>query len=75
LFWIKFPYSSCDLIELKQFAENKSMKPHISRVIQFEVIEAIRKGINDLIGRRVKGKLVVRINPDQALVNTLTSSI
>ena len=66
LFWIKFPYSSFDLIQLKQFAENKSMKPHVSREIPFEDIEAIRKGINDLLGRRVKGKLVVRINPDPA---------
>ena len=42
------------------------MKPHESREMPFEDIKAIRKGINDLIGRRVKGKLVVRINPDPA---------
>ena len=35
------------------------MKPHEYREIPFEDIEAIRKEINDLIGRRVKGKMVV----------------
>ena len=63
LFWIKFPHSSGDLKQLSEFIEAGKVKPYISREIPYDIME-IRRALNDIISRRVKGKIIVRLSPD-----------
>ena len=73
LFWIKFPHSSQQLKQLQEWCDcdntqnsvedaNK-LTVHVSKVIQFNP-DAVQHAMDDIMSRRVQGKLVVKIYED-----------
>ena len=60
LFWIRLPQSSQDLQLLAKWVTEGKLKPKIAREVDF-CPEAVQEALDELLSRRVKGKLVVRL--------------
>lgn len=60
LFWIRFPKSSGELETLAQWCREGLLKPVISREVDFSP-EAVQHAMDEIMLRRVQGKLVVNI--------------
>ena len=60
LFWIRFPDTSGDLQQLAQWCTEGKLTPSVSREVDFAP-EAVQHAMEELLSRRVKGKLVVHI--------------
>jgi reticulon-4-interacting protein 1, mitochondrial len=60
LFWIRFPKSSGELKKLAQWCREGKIKPCISREVDFSP-EAVQDALDEILCRRVQGKLVVKI--------------
>jgi NADPH:quinone reductase-like Zn-dependent oxidoreductase len=61
LFWIRFPQSSDELEQLYQWCQEGKLKPKISCEVEFSP-EAVQQAMDDLLSRRVQGKLVVNVS-------------
>lgn len=61
LFWIRFPKSSEELNQLKEWADENRLTPTTSDVMEFTP-EAVQQAFDRISDRRVQGKLVVRIH-------------
>lgn len=65
LFWIRFPKSSGELQTLAQWCHDGLLKPLVSREVDFSP-EAVHDAMNQIMSRRVQGKLVVKIAAESA---------
>jgi NADPH:quinone reductase-like Zn-dependent oxidoreductase len=63
LFWIRFPKSSQELAQLKQWCEEGKLKSSVAERVKFTQ-EDVQKAFDDILTRRVRGKLVVQVNPE-----------
>lgn len=63
LFWIRFPKSSEELKQLKEWADDNRLTPTTSEVMDFTP-EAVQQAFDRIMDRRVQGKLVVRIHDE-----------
>jgi reticulon-4-interacting protein 1, mitochondrial len=61
LFWIKFPYSQDALSELAKLVERGQLKPKIQKVYQGISATNVEDAFADILGRRVRGKIVIKI--------------
>jgi NADPH:quinone reductase-like Zn-dependent oxidoreductase len=61
LFWIRFPHSSHELEELVKLTP--AVKPRIQRVYPELTVATVQQAFDDILSRRVKGKVVVRVVP------------
>jgi NADPH:quinone reductase-like Zn-dependent oxidoreductase len=61
LFWIRFPQSSGELKQLAQWCVEGKLTPSTAREVDFAP-EAVQHALEELLTRRVKGKLVVRVS-------------
>ena len=69
LFWIRFPETSGELAELASMAERGVLRPVVAHEVAFKTA-AIADACEELLGRRVKGKLVVRVREDPRETNS-----
>ena len=58
LFWIRLPGSSGELKQIKKWADDGKLRPHVGTTYEFSE-EGVLKAFDDLLSRRVKGKCVV----------------
>lgn len=63
LFWIRFPKSAGELRQLQEWAEARKLTPHISKMYSFSEIQ-VQEAFDEILSRRVQGKVVVRIHSD-----------
>jgi len=63
LFWIRFPRSSHELLQLQEWWEAGKLKVHIAQTYDFTA-EGVNEAFASLNSRRVKGKVVVRVRPE-----------
>lgn len=68
LFWIRFPNSSDALKQLQEWADDNNkddnkppIQPKIAQVVTDFTAEAVQKAMEDLLARRVAGKIVVQL--------------
>jgi NADPH:quinone reductase-like Zn-dependent oxidoreductase len=61
LFWIRFPQSSHELEELVKLTPE--VKPRIQRVYPELTAATVQQAFDDILSRRVQGKVVVRVVP------------
>jgi NADPH:quinone reductase-like Zn-dependent oxidoreductase len=61
LFWITFPRSSEQLKELGKLAEMGQLAPKISKTLSGLTAANIQQGFDDILTRRVHGKIVVEV--------------
>ena len=66
LFWIRFPHSSEELKQLKEWCDDGGLKPSIEKMVPFTK-EGVEEAFADLLQRRVKGKIVVQMKTDKYL--------
>jgi NADPH:quinone reductase-like Zn-dependent oxidoreductase len=69
LFWIRFPKSSGELESLREFVEAGHLKPQIAKVIPHLTAAGVQEGFDDILQRRVQGKIVVRFQQENDDVN------
>jgi len=63
LFWIRFPNTSHELLQLKEYADAGKLTPHVAH--EYDFTEAgVRAAFDAILSRRTKGKVVVRIFDD-----------
>eukprot|EP00164_Ancoracysta_twista_P010096 GFYU01015122.1.p1 GENE.GFYU01015122.1~~GFYU01015122.1.p1 ORF type:complete len:378 (+),score=129.02 GFYU01015122.1:45-1178(+) len=65
LFWVRFPASSAALAEVTGLVEKGALKPKIYKEVAFTE-EGVREAFRNLHERRVVGKIVVRLCPEDA---------
>jgi NADPH:quinone reductase-like Zn-dependent oxidoreductase len=65
LFWIRFPHSSQELHELARIANAGQLKPRIQTIYPELKAATVQQAFDDILGRRVQGKVVVKIVPDE----------
>uniref|UniRef100_A0A0G4HQ23 Enoyl reductase (ER) domain-containing protein n=1 Tax=Chromera velia CCMP2878 TaxID=1169474 RepID=A0A0G4HQ23_9ALVE len=63
LFWIRFPHSQAALGELGVMADEGKVKPVVSHEFPFTE-DGVRESFRQLMGRRTKGKIVLRMSED-----------
>ena len=61
LFWIKLPYSRDALSELAQLVESGQLKPRIQKVYRGISATNVEDAFADILSRRVRGKIVIKI--------------
>jgi len=66
LFWIKFPHSSQALEQLTKLVEEGKLKPRVQTVYPELTAETVQQAFDDLLSRRVQGKVAIRTIPDEA---------
>lgn len=60
LFWIRFPNSSQELQQIADWVDEGKLAAHVSKVYKMTAPD-IQLAFQDLLGRRVRGKVVIRI--------------
>jgi NADPH:quinone reductase-like Zn-dependent oxidoreductase len=65
VFWIKFPKSAGALNELTKFVENGQLKIHVQKTYPKMTVDTVQQAIEDLLSRRVQGKIALRIHPPE----------
>jgi NADPH:quinone reductase-like Zn-dependent oxidoreductase len=65
LFWIRFPKSADELHQLKEWCEAGKLRPQIAKVYDFTE-EGVQEAFDAILGRRVQGKVVVKIRSESA---------
>jgi len=60
LFCVRYPQSSGELKQLRDWAQEGKVKPVVAEVKEFTA-EGVQSGFDDILSRRVQGKIVVRI--------------
>lgn len=63
LFWIRFPRSVPELRQLQEWAESGRIKPHVAQIYGFSR-EGVRDAFDAILGRRVRGKVVIKVFDD-----------
>mmetsp|Transcript_5793 Transcript_5793/g.22907 ORF Transcript_5793/g.22907 Transcript_5793/m.22907 type:complete len:190 (-) Transcript_5793:1494-2063(-) len=63
LFWIRFPRTRGELEELARMVEDGELSPVVAREVPFDSA-SVARAVEELLARRTKGKLVVRIRSD-----------
>jgi NADPH:quinone reductase-like Zn-dependent oxidoreductase len=66
LFWIRFPKSADELHRLKEWCEAGKLQPQIAKVYDFTE-EGVQDAFDAILGRRVQGKVVVKIRSESAI--------
>lgn len=61
LFWIKFPHSAGALAELTKMAEAGHLKPRLQKVYPEMTADTVQQAMEDVLSRRVQGKVVLRV--------------
>ena len=62
LFWIRFPKSSGELDQLRQWMQDGRLRVAISKVNSFSQ-HGVEKAMKDIMSRRIRGKVLVQIHP------------
>lgn len=58
LFWIRFPNSKDELTQLKQWAEEGKLKPHVGKVME---LHQVKDAFELILSRRLQGKVVINL--------------
>jgi hypothetical protein len=62
LFWIRFPKSSSELDQLRQWMQEGKLRVEISEVNSFSR-HGVEKAMKDIMSRRIRGKVLIQIHP------------
>lgn len=65
LFWIRFPHSAHELQEISRLADSGKLRPRIQVVYQGLSAENVQKAFDDILSRRVQGKVVVKVKTEE----------
>ena len=65
LFWIRFPSSTTELQQIKEWVNDGKLLPRIDATYEFSE-EGVKKAFDDLLSRRVQGKCVVVMSENDA---------
>jgi len=63
LFWIRFPHSKEELLQLKGYCDAGHLKPKIEKTVPF-TIDGIQEAFADIMSRRAKGKIVIQVKEE-----------
>jgi NADPH:quinone reductase-like Zn-dependent oxidoreductase len=63
LFWVRFPSSASELQILKDWCEDGKLRPQIATIYEFTE-SGIQKAFEDMLSRRIQGKVVVKIQTE-----------
>jgi NADPH:quinone reductase-like Zn-dependent oxidoreductase len=64
LFWIRFPNSSDELQQLQEWADERKLKPHVSKVMDFTA-DQVQEAFDMILDRRVQGKIVIQVRKEE----------
>lgn len=68
LFWVRFPNSTTELQQIKNWVNDGKLRPRIDATYEFSE-EGVKKAFDDLLSRRVQGKCVVRMSENDGCKN------